>query len=80
KAPASYKPTNAQGGTPYVDPFADEKPLYSITSANLAQYAGKLVRYLQFPIWQAYDVPAPININEMAYDFVKQFWALGSVP
>jgi len=42
--------------------------------------AGKLVRYLQFPVWQAYDVPAPININEIAYDFVKQIWALGSVP
>ena len=29
-------------GAPRPDPFADEKPLYSITAANLPQYADKL--------------------------------------
>ncbi|MGY2488425.1 DUF1329 domain-containing protein [Cupriavidus sp. CP313] len=42
--------------------------------------AGKLVRAQMFPIWQAYEVPAPININQLIYDFVKQAWALGAAP
>lgn len=37
RAPAGY---SADKG--YVDPFADEKPLYSITAANMAQYAEQL--------------------------------------
>lgn len=37
KAPAGY---SADKG--YIDPFANEKPLYSITAANMAQYAGQL--------------------------------------
>lgn len=42
-APAGYKPImGAKGGSPYVDPFASEKPLYSVTAANLAQYKDKL--------------------------------------
>jgi len=35
--PADYQP-----GTPRPDPFADEKPLFSITSSNLATYQDKL--------------------------------------
>jgi hypothetical protein len=42
KAPAGYKPTNSEGGQPYVDPFANEKPLYSISASNLEKYADKL--------------------------------------
>ena len=34
KVPAGYKE-----GAPRPDPFASEKPLYSITAANMAQYA-----------------------------------------
>lgn len=42
-APADYKPImGAKGGSPYADPFASEKPLYSVTAANLAQYKDKL--------------------------------------
>ncbi|QIE89776.1 DUF1329 domain-containing protein [Pseudomonas nitroreducens] len=42
-APADYKPImGAKGGSPYVDPFANEKPLFQITAANLAQYKDKL--------------------------------------
>ncbi len=37
KAPANYKQ-----GDPRPDPFSDEKPLYSINAANMAQYADKL--------------------------------------
>lgn len=37
KAPAGYK-----AGDSYISPFADEKPLYTITAANMAQYADKL--------------------------------------
>lgn len=41
--PAGYKPIMGdKGGSPYVDPFANEKPLFSITAANQAQYKDKL--------------------------------------
>ncbi|WP_323146536.1 DUF1329 domain-containing protein [Pseudomonas marginalis] len=42
KPPAGYKPINAAGGFPYIDPYANEKPLFSITSKNMAQYADKI--------------------------------------
>lgn len=60
--------------------FYLDEDSWNIVGYEGYDHAGKLVRYLQFPIWQAYDVPAAININEMAYDFVKQIWALGSIP
>lgn len=37
KPPACFKP-----GVEYCDPFADEKPLFTITSANAGQYKDKL--------------------------------------
>jgi hypothetical protein len=37
-----YKPVNAAGGFPYTDPFAAEKPLFSITAATLDKYGSKL--------------------------------------
>jgi hypothetical protein len=37
KAPAGFDPKNG-----YLDPFAAEKPLYTITSANMAAYKDKL--------------------------------------
>ena len=39
KPPASYDPAK-KGMLP--DPFADEKPLYSVNAKNMAQYADKL--------------------------------------
>ncbi|MFY9327515.1 MAG: DUF1329 domain-containing protein [Georgfuchsia sp.] len=39
KVPASYKP---ESKGILVDPFADEKPLFSINAQNMAQYADKL--------------------------------------
>lgn len=38
KAPADHKP----GSGIYTNPFKDEKPLFSITAKNVAQYADKL--------------------------------------
>lgn len=38
KFPASFKP----GSGKFTDPFADEKPLFSITGKNISQYAGQL--------------------------------------
>jgi len=37
-----YKPLSPAGGFPYTDPFASEKPLFSITAANMEQYAARL--------------------------------------
>lgn len=43
KPPANYKPiAGAKGGSPYADPFPDDKPLFTITAANLDKYADKL--------------------------------------
>lgn len=42
KPPADYKPLNSKGGYPYADPFASDKPLYSVSAKNVAQYADKL--------------------------------------
>lgn len=38
KAPASFK----SGADRYPDPFADEKPLFTVTNQNLAQYQSQL--------------------------------------
>jgi hypothetical protein len=40
--PANYQPLRNNSGSPYADLFPDEKPLFSITSANLEQYRDKL--------------------------------------
>lgn len=41
--PAGYKPImGSKGGSPYIDPFANEKPLFSISASNLDQYKDKL--------------------------------------
>jgi len=40
--PPGYKPANGKSGFPYVDPFVNEKPIASITAANLDKFADKL--------------------------------------
>jgi hypothetical protein len=40
--PAGYKPLNGVGGFPYVDPYASDKPLFTITAQNMDKYADKL--------------------------------------
>jgi hypothetical protein len=57
--------------------YLDEDSWDMVTYEGYDQ-AGKLVRAQWFPVWQAYDVPAPMNNNQLVYDFVKQDWALGS--
>ncbi|UXJ50252.1 DUF1329 domain-containing protein [Pseudomonas citronellolis] len=42
RAPVGYAPQDPRGGFPYADPYASEKPLFSITAKNMAQYADKL--------------------------------------
>lgn len=42
KPVAGYSPKDPSGGWPYIDPFANEKPLYSINAANMDKYADKL--------------------------------------
>ena len=42
KPPPNYRPLNGKHGSPYVYAFDDEKPLYTITAANMAEYADKL--------------------------------------
>ncbi|MGP3791533.1 DUF1329 domain-containing protein [Pseudomonas sp. B392_1p] len=58
RAPAGYAPQDPRGGFPYLDPYAGERPLFSITAGNMAQYADKLdegnkallMRYPQYRI------------------------------
>ncbi len=41
--PANYKPIEGErGGSPYADLFPNEKPLFSINNANMAEYQNKL--------------------------------------
>jgi hypothetical protein len=40
--PAGYKPRDPNGGFPYVDPFAEEKPLFSIDGRNMERHLDKL--------------------------------------
>ncbi|WAH60725.1 DUF1329 domain-containing protein [Pseudomonas silvicola] len=43
KPPADYKPIMGEkGGSPYADLFANEKPLFVITAANMAKYEKQL--------------------------------------
>ena len=37
-----YKPISPAGGFPYTDPFAAEKPLFSINAANVDKYGDKV--------------------------------------
>jgi hypothetical protein len=42
KSPADAGFPNYKTGEHHPDPYANDKPLYTITAANMAQYAGKL--------------------------------------
>lgn len=58
QAPAGYLP-----GKGYVDPYADEKPLYSITAANMSQYtkllgAGYQAMLQKFPDYKMLVYPS----------------------
>ena len=76
QAPAGFKP----GSGVYVDPFADEKPLYVITAANMAQYDkyltdGTKALLKRFP--DTYKVPVyPTHrtaaFPQQVYDDIKR--------
>jgi hypothetical protein len=73
KAPAGF---DAKAG--YLDPYADEKPLYTITAANMAQYKDKLApgqmemlkRYPNYKM-QVYRSHRTAGYPQSVYDAVK---------
>jgi len=74
-APAGYKPLDPNGGFPYVDPFAAEKPLFSIDAKNMATYADKLDEgakqlFKQFPTYRmdVYPTHRTACFPQSAYD------------
>lgn len=59
--PPGYKPLNGKHGFPYVDPFAAEKPIASVTAANVDKYAdkldpGQLELFKRFPATYRIDI------------------------
>ena len=73
--PAGYKPLDPNGGFPYVDPYADEKPLFSIDGKNMDKYLDKLdegSRQLlkQFPNYRLdiYNTHRSACFPQWAYD------------
>jgi hypothetical protein len=58
--------------------FYLDEDSWNIVAYEGYDHAGKLVRAQWFPVWQAYDVPAPLANSQLIYDFVKGAWALGS--
>ena len=77
KAPAAWKP-----GKHYVDPFAGEKPLFTINAGNAAQYADKLSdghkamlkAYPSFRI-PVYTTPRTAAAPQRIYDATKKIAA-----
>ncbi|MDT4801612.1 hypothetical protein FQZ97_343210 [compost metagenome] len=55
QAPAGYQ---AEKG--YIDPFADEKPLYTVTAANMSQYSDKLSAGYQAMLQKFPDYRMPV--------------------
>jgi len=55
QAPAGFTP-----GQGYVDPFASEKPLYTVTAANLKQYAAHLTPGYQAMLQKYPDFSMPV--------------------
>lgn len=55
QAPAGFSP-----GTGYVDPFADEKPLYRVNAGNLKQYAAHLTPGYQALLTKYPDFSMPV--------------------
>ncbi|WP_259679243.1 DUF1329 domain-containing protein, partial [Pseudomonas vranovensis] len=55
QAPAGFSP-----GKGYVDPFANEQPLYTVTAANLKQYAAHLTPGYQAMLHKYPDFSMPV--------------------
>ncbi len=72
-------PAGYEQGKPYIDPFADDKVLYTITSENMAQYADKLSdgQKAMLQTYATYTMPVypsrrPIGFTEDIVNFAKQ--------
>jgi uncharacterized protein DUF1329 len=74
--PATYKV-----GERLVDPFADEKPLYTITASNVEQYAdklspGQLAMFKRYP--DSYQMPVytthrTVRLPDHEYALIKEY-------
>jgi len=60
--------------------FYIDEDSWDIVAYQAYDHAGKLIRSIYYPIWQAYDQPATLNPTHLIYDFVKNAWAMGSFP
>jgi len=74
KPPAGYKV-----GDHHLDPFASDKPLYTITSANLAQYrdkmtGGAVAMFQKFPNYRmlVYPTRRSSSMQQRFYDATKR--------
>ena len=70
KAPANFK----SGDKERPDPFAADKPLYTITAANMAQYAAQLT-----PGTQAMLKQYPESFKVVVYPTRRSVWVPESV-
>jgi hypothetical protein len=79
--PAGYQP-----GMHHPDPFADEQPLFVITSGNAAQYADKLTAGQQalLKVYPSYKIPVyrthrTASNPQRVYDATKRFAATAAL-
>lgn len=74
----SEPPANYTPGGPMVDPFPDDKPLFTITAANADQYAdkltpGQMALLKRYPTFQmpVYETRRTASYPQKIYDEVK---------
>lgn len=72
--PAGFKP-----GDPYIDPYAGEKPLFTITQANANEYADKLTdgQLAMFKAYSTFEMPVytshrPAVYSDELVEFAKK--------
>ncbi|MCY1268723.1 hypothetical protein D9M69_187660 [compost metagenome] len=71
QAPAGFEP-----GAGYVDPFAGEQPLYTVSAANVAQYADMLTEghkalIKQYPSYQLHVYPSHRTLALPAEEYAQ---------
>ena len=59
--------------------WALDEDSWNILAYQSYDDAGKIYRVNWFPLWQAYDIPAPITHSQVGHDFIKNGWFFGSV-
>ena len=72
-------PAGFRVGTFHIDPFAADKPLYSVTRANQAQYAnvltpGQKAMFAKYPTFRmdVYPTRRSASFPQRTYDFTKR--------